>query len=158
MLWSICMCERACLHFLTTTFSLILVIYSYVYLTFHQISFMCHEFYLYFMSPAFVWACMCLCICGYLSWRTGDAVRMWVIMLCIVNHFSEPMFPVYADRTNVSTLAALCCLRQHTESEKPCVLPQMFWVCVDCNKQTVALGTIFSAYGILRILCFRHAL
>lgn len=69
------------------------------------------------------------------------------------------MFPLFTDRTNtVSTLAALRGLRQHAAAEKLSVLPQMFSVSVDCNKQAVALGTIFRADGFLRIPFFCHAL
>lgn len=130
----------------------------------HSCSFMCHESHLQFMLAASVCACVCLCTCGYLSWRTGDilevsAVRMWFITLCVFNRFCEPMFPLFADRTNiVSALAALRGLRQHAASEKLRVLPQMFSVSVDCNKQAVALGTIFRADGFRRIPFFCQAL
>lgn len=112
-------------------------------------------------QPLFVHACVCISVVICLEeqvtfWRW--VLWEWVLTLCIFNHFYEPMFPVFTARTNVvSTLVALSCLRQHTESGKPRILPQMFWVSVDCNKQTVALGTIFSAYSFLKIPFFCHS-
>lgn len=97
--------------------------------------FICHLCY----RPLFVLAPVRLCICGSSSWQTGDilepsAVGIWVVALRVFDHFSEPLFPVFTDRTNVSTLAALGCLRQHTESETPRALSQMFWVSVGHNN------------------------